>query len=56
MSWVYWGIVFGLVAMVVTLIVSMAIYYGTPNESEGEATGHPSSEGENARSATKHAA
>ena len=56
MSWVYWGIVIGLAALVVTLMISIDIYYRTPNEPDGEITGDPSGKGKKAGSATKHAA
>ena len=56
MSWVYWGIVLGFVALVVTLLVSFDIYYGAPDKAEDGASDHPSGGGKKAESSTKHAA
>lgn len=52
MSGIYWGIVAGLLVMVVTLLVSMAIYYGSPGQSEDQA----GSDVHKGKRATKHAA
>ena len=56
MSWVYWGILVGFFALVVTLLVSFDICYGAPHEPEGGASGYPSGDGENAGASSKHAA
>ena len=56
MSWVYWGIVLGFFALVVTLLVSFDIYYGAPGAPDDGATGHLTGEGKNTESSTKHAA
>ena len=56
MSWVYWGIVLGFMALVVTLLVSVDIYYGAPDQAEDGASDHPSGGGKKAAPSTKHAA
>jgi len=39
MSWVYWGIVIGFVAMVATVFECVAILYSNPKESPKKPTG-----------------
>ncbi len=39
MSWVYWGIVIGFVAMVATVFECVAILYSKPKESPKEPNG-----------------
>ncbi len=56
MSWVYWGIVTGIAAMVATLLISIDIYFSKPNEPEKEVPGDPSKLEQKAGSSTKHAA
>ncbi len=56
MSWVYWGIVTGLAVMVLTLLISIDIYLGKPNEPEKELPGDPANLDQKAGSSAKHAA
>ena len=56
MSWVYWGIVLGFFALVVTHLVSIDIYYGSSDEPESGASGYSSGGGKKAESSNKHAA
>ena len=56
MSWIYWGIVTGLAAMVLTLLISMDIYFSKPNEPEKKLPGDPSNLDQKAGSSAKHAA
>ena len=56
MSWVYWGIVLGFFALVVTLLVSFDIYYGAHDTPDDGATGHLSEKEERTESSSKHAA
>jgi archaellum component FlaF (FlaF/FlaG flagellin family) len=58
MSWGYWGIVTGLVVLLVAFFVSMEILYSATKKSVDEATDSPAGNGEDAAGKTgkKHAA
>lgn len=55
MSWGYWGIVTGLVVLLVVFFVSMEILYSRARRTIGGATGSPAGNGENI-TGKKHAA
>lgn len=56
MSWGYWGIVSGLVVLLVVFFVSMELLYSRARRPVGGTTGSPAGNGEKGISGEKHAA
>ena len=56
MSWGYWGIVGGLLSMVIVLFVSMEILYANARNDLGEADEASPGASANTRTAGRHAA